>query len=293
MKDVMRLVTNELLARLERLRIPSRRRIRSHHRGEQSSLRKGASLEFSDYREYLPGDDIRSIDWNTYARTERLYLKLYLEEESKPVYVLVDCSASMNFGDPTKFEYALALAACLSYVSLRRYDRPRMLLVRDESFQQFPFRSQNQFFAILPQLEKEKTSGETHLSAGLKKIALAGLPRGIYFVLSDFYSYDGYQGLKVLAASGNEIHCLQILTPEETAPGLRGDLRLVDSETADHTEVSISPQSLRRYLQQLRLLQDQVRTTAHHSPANYYSISTSTSLSDLLTGGLRKTGILT
>lgn len=289
----MRLVTNKLLTKLDALKIPSRRRIRSRYRGEKSSLRKGSSLEFSDYREYMPGDDIRNIDWNTYARTERLFLKLFFEEESRPVYFVVDCSDSMNFGEPTKFEYGLSLACCLSYISLRRYDRPAILLLKDKSFRRFPFRSQAHFFGMLRQLQQERTGGQTHLSAALRKIALSGLGRSTFFVVSDFYSYDGLQGLKVLSAAGNEIHCLQILTPDETNPAMRGDVRLVDSETADRTDVSISPHSMRRYLHQMRSLQELVRTTAHHSMASYYSISNNEPLDSLLLEDLRKAGIVT
>lgn len=288
----MSLVTNELLAQLNALKIPSRRRIRSHFRGEKSSLRKGSSVEFSDYREYLPGDDIRSIDWSVYARTERLFLKLFLEEESKPIYLVVDASVSMNFGTPLKLEYALSLAACMSYIALRRYDRPQILLLRDRTFLRHVFRSQSQFFTVLRQLENEKPGGETHLSGVLRKIALAGFPRGIYFILSDFYSYDGFQGLKLLAAAGNEIHCLQILSPEETAPTVRGDLRLVDSETQEQSEVSISPQSLRRYQQQLKNLQENVRLTAFRSMADFEIITTDQPLSDLLLHSLRKKQIV-
>ena len=288
----MRLITNELLARLDTLKIPSRRRISSKHRGEKNSQRKGSSLEFSDYREYLPGDDIRNIDWNTYARTERLYLKLFFEEESRRVFFIVDGSESMNFGTPTKFEYALSLASCLAYISLRRYDWPQILVLRDRSFHRFPFRSQAQYFSVLQRLQKERTEGQTHLSISLRKMAYSGFGRSTFFILSDFYSYDGLQGLKLLATAGNEICCLQVLTPEETNPAMRGDVRLVDSETSDRADVSVSPLSLRRYLERMRALQELVRSTAHQSMANYYSISISKPLESLLLQDLRKAGIL-
>lgn len=288
----MKLLTKDLLVRLESLQIPSKRRIRSANRGEASSLRKGSSLEFSDYREYLQGDDIRSIDWNVYARTERLFLKLFLEEESKPVYVLVDSSQSMEFGSPSKFDYALALASSLCYISLRRYDRPQILFIKDRSFQKLPIRSQNHFFPFIKELEKKKASGETHLSAAFKKIVLAGLPRGIYFILSDFYSYDGFEGMKTLAAAGNELHCLQILSEEEIRPGVRGDLKLVDSETLDHSEVSISPMILKKYMARLSALQDEIRKTATHSFATFCPISTAVPLAALLLKNLKQRGVL-
>jgi uncharacterized protein (DUF58 family) len=288
----MKLLTKELLSQLEGLHIPSRRRLRSTMRGEKSSTRKGSSLEFSDYREYLSGDDIRSIDWNVYARTERLFLKLFLEEESKPVYLVVDSSDSMNFGEPTKFEYAIALSCALCYASLRHYDRPEILLMQDQGVQRVRFRAQNQFFSLLTELEKKKPLGQTHLSSAVKKIALAGYPRGIYFILSDFYSYDGFEGLKILAASGNELHCLQLLSAEEMNPQLRGDLKLIDSETSENSEVSISPLILKKYLARLYELQQELRQTARHSFATFYPLSTAVPLASLLLKTLKNRGVL-
>src|SRR5262249_14702544 len=219
-------------------KIPSRSRMAVHHRGEKNSTRKGSSLEFSDYREYLPGDDIRKIDWNAYARSERMFLKLFYEEESRPVYFVVDQSQSMNFGTPTKFNFSLSLALCLCYVALRRYDQPALLLMRDSRFRKIMLRSQNQFFATLRLLENEKPSGQNQLSRALKSMARAGLARGIYYVLSDFCSEDGFEGLSVLSAAGNEIHCLQVLAQEELQPTARGDLRLIDSENNETLDVS-------------------------------------------------------
>lgn len=288
----MKLLTRELLARLEQVHIPSRRRLRYQHRGERASIRKGSSLEFSDYREYLPGDDIRSIDWNVYARTDRLFLKLFLEEESKPVYFVLDASESMNFGEPTKFEYCKAFAAALSYVSLINYDKARILIVRNDSFRLITISSIPQFFPVVRQMEVLETGGQTQWSAALKKIALSGSPKGIYFLMSDFYSLDGWDGMKLLAAAGNELHCLQMLTPEELEPSLRGDLRLVDSETTADSEVSITPSVLKRYKTRLSQMQEALKQTAFHSFASFYVIRTSTPLSSLLLQEMRKAGVL-
>ena len=288
----MKLLTRELLAKLQQLHIPSRRRLRYQYRGERSGLRKGSSLEFSDYREYLPGDDIRNIDWNVYARTDRLFLKLFLEDESKPVYFVLDASDSMDFGEPTKFEYSRAFALALSYVSLLSYDRPRILLVQSDSFRTIRLPSLRQFFSTVRQIETLKTGGETKWSSALRKIALAGLPRGIYFLLSDFYSIDGWEGMKLLAAAGNELHCLQTLTSEEMEPSMRGDLRLIDSETKADSEVSISPSVLRRYQVRLHKMQEQLKATAFHSFATFSIIPTSVPLQTLLLNDLRKTGVL-
>ena len=285
------LISRKLLSRLETLQIPSRRRMRQQHRGEKVSLRKGSSLEFSDYREYLQGDDIRSIDWNAYARSERLYLKLFLEEESRPVSLIVDRSESMNFGSPTKFEYALSLACCLAYISLNHYDRPEVLLLQNKEFHRYRFGSIKQFFPLLNRLENIQPGGETYLNATLKKLAGAGRP-GICFLISDFYSPDGFDALKLFSVRGNEVHCLQVLSPDEIVPEFRGDLKLVDSETTTAAEVSMSPQVMKRYLARLRSLQESIKKTAAHSFASFSVINSSTPLEDLILRDMRKTGLV-
>jgi len=288
----MKLLTRDLLAQLEQVEIPSRRRLRQHHRGERAGLKKGSSLEFSDYREYLPGDDIRNIDWNIYARTERLFLKLFLEEQSKPVYFVLDASGSMNFGNPTKFEYALAMAGGLSYVSLLNYDHPRILLIHEGSFQIFRISSIRHFFAAIRRLDDVRPAGGTKWSAALRKIALSNFPKGIFFLISDFYSLDGWDGMKLLAAAGNELHCMQVLADEEVQPEFRGDLRLIDSETQSESEVSISPSVLKRYNARLKQMQESLKTTAFHSLSSFHGIRTSIPLKDLLLHDLRKSGVL-
>lgn len=288
----MKLLTRELLAKIDTLQILSARRTRLNRRGERTSHKKGSSVEFSDYREYLQGDDIRSIDWNVYARTEKLFLKLFFEDESRPVYFIVDGSRSMGFGAPAKFDYALSLASALSYVSLKRYDRPRVLVLKDRAFRPYSFASQKQFFAVTAQLEKIAPEGETHLGAALRKIAFAGYPRGIYFLISDFYSSDGFDSMGLLTAAGNELHCLHVLPEEEIHPELRGDLRLIDSENDGRTEVSISPQILRRYNGRLEALRKDAAAAAHRSMASYYFISTSVPLDSLILRDLKRQGMV-
>src|SRR5512144_2154013 len=120
------LLSPELLAKLERLELVSRKIFRGRMKGERRSPRKGQSVEFADFRNYVPGDDLRFVDWNTYARLERLFLKLFLEEEDLHFYALIDASQSMGFGEPTKLRYACQLAAALGFVGLVRGDRVKI-----------------------------------------------------------------------------------------------------------------------------------------------------------------------
>ena len=119
------LLSPELLAQLERLELVSRKIFRGRIKGE-AQLRKGQSVEFADFRSYVPGDDLRFVDWNTYARLDRLFLKLFLEEEDLHFYGLIDTSESMNFGTPTKLEFAKRLAAALGFIGLIRSDRVKI-----------------------------------------------------------------------------------------------------------------------------------------------------------------------
>jgi len=126
MSTSSRLLSPELLSQLERLELVSRKVFRGRMKGERRSRRKGQSVEFADFRSYVPGDDLRFIDWNTYARLERLFLKLFLEEEDLHFYALVDASPSMDFGQPTKFHFARQLAAALGFIGLVRGYRVRI-----------------------------------------------------------------------------------------------------------------------------------------------------------------------
>ncbi len=124
--DEAELLRPEMLARLERLELVTRKIFRGRIKGERRSKRKGQSVEFADFRSYVPGDDLRFIDWNTYARLDRLFLKMFLEEEDLHFFALIDASPSMNFGEPTKLHYAKQLAAALGFTGLVRGDRVRI-----------------------------------------------------------------------------------------------------------------------------------------------------------------------
>src|SRR5919106_2783203 len=120
------LLDADFLTRLQRLEIVSKKVFVGKTKGERRSKRKGQSVEFADFRQYVPGDDLRFIDWNLFARMERLYLKLFLEEEDLHFYALVDASTSMDFGEPTKLQYAKQLAASLAFIGLCRADRVKV-----------------------------------------------------------------------------------------------------------------------------------------------------------------------
>src|ERR1700722_7171529 len=117
------LLDPQFLARLEQLELVSRKIFMGRMKGERRSKRKGKSVEFADYRNYVVGDDLRFLDWNLYARLDKLFLRLFMEEENLPFYILLDNSLSMDFGSPTKLLYAKQIAAALVFVGLVNLDR--------------------------------------------------------------------------------------------------------------------------------------------------------------------------
>jgi hypothetical protein len=197
----------------------------------------------------------------------------------------------MNFGSPTKFEYALSLAVCLAYISLNHYDHPEILLLQNKDFSRYRFSSMKHFFPLLNRLQDVRPDGTTYLNGALRKIAGTGRP-GICFLLSDFYSPDGFDAIKLLSVRGNEIHCIQVLSADEIHPDFRGDLKLVDSESESTAEVSMSPQVLKKYKQRLHGLQESIKKTAAQSHSSFSIISTATPLEDLLLHDLRKMGVV-
>ncbi|MBN1591119.1 MAG: DUF58 domain-containing protein [Pirellulales bacterium] len=231
----------------------SRKIFRGRMKGERRSRRKGQSVEFADFRNYVPGDDLRFIDWNTYARLERLFLKLFLEEEDLHFYALIDASASMDFGEPTKLRYAQQLAAALGFVGLIRGDRVRIETLGQPSAAASPvFRGRRSMWRMLEYIEGCAPGESTSLASGVKNFCLRNSGKGIVVLLSDLMDKAGYESaLRYLLTQQMDVYVVQVLSAEEIDPELTGDLRLVDCEDGDQTEVTVSGPLLKRYKETL------------------------------------------
>ncbi|HVX59822.1 MAG TPA: DUF58 domain-containing protein, partial [Pirellulales bacterium] len=180
------LLSPELLVQLEKLELVSRKVFRGRMKGERRSKRKGQSVEFADFRNYVHGDDLRFIDWNTYARLDRLFLKLFLEEEDLHFYTLIDASDSMNFGDPTKLQYAKQLAAALGFIGLIRSDRVRIETVGQPARLAAPvFRGRRSLWRMLDYLEGIQPGESGSLAQGVKNFCLRNSGKGIVLLISD------------------------------------------------------------------------------------------------------------
>src|SRR6266849_6098594 len=149
------LLEPQFLARLEQLELVSRKIFQGVMKGERRSKRKGQSVEFADYRNYVKGDDLRHLDWNLYARLDRLFIRLFMEEEDLHFYVLIDNSLSMDFGTPTKPHYAKQVAAALGFVGLVNMDRVVVEAFNERLTQRLPaVRGRKSLWRVLSFLQK-------------------------------------------------------------------------------------------------------------------------------------------
>ena len=221
------LFDSAFLAKLEQLHLLARRIFRGDRRAERRSRQTGASLEFADYREYTPGDEPRSIDWNAYGRLERLFVKLHEQEQDLPVTFLVDCSASMRWlpeekpGALSKFDHARRLCAALAYIALANLDRVDIHFFAASSLAELGVaRGKAQFHSVLKFLDAPPDAdGPTRLRNAVQSLTQRARRRGLVFVLSDLFDPHGCEEpLSMLRHSQFDVHALQILAPEELAP---------------------------------------------------------------------------
>jgi uncharacterized protein (DUF58 family) len=241
------------LARLEQLELVSRKIFMGRMKGERRSKKKGQSVEFADYRNYVVGDDLRFLDWNLYARLDRLFLRLFMEEEDLHFYVLVDNSLSMDFGDPKKIHYAKQIAAALGFIGLVNLDRVVIEAFNDRLTQSMPaVRGRRSLWRMMSFLEKLEPAGPSDLRQALRSFSLKCSGKGIVVLLSDLMDKGGYEeALRYLVARQLDIYVIQILSQEEIEPEIVGDLRLVDIEDDDTAEITVSAPLLKRYKQNL------------------------------------------
>lgn len=303
----------DLMARLDRLDVRSRLVFPGKLPGERRSKRRGRSVEFADYRTYTPGDDLRHIDWNVLARLDRLFIKLFLEEEDLSVHLAVDVSASMDAGSPSKLLFALRAAMALGYIGLTQRNRVSATLLGapggTRSMQEMRGRLGVQRLGafLLDGLDKDEgrrdRPRETFADA-MRRAAAAPSGTGVIIVISDFFAPEGWEaGLRTLAGRrGFDVTCMHVLSPGEIDPtseraealasGVVGDLRLVDVESGGAREVSVSAALLQRYRVRLEAFCAGLEQFCVSRAMTYLLVRSDEELESLLLDRLRARGLL-
>ena len=290
--DAQSLLSPQLLAQLERMELVSRKVFRGRMKGERRSRRKGQSVEFADFRNYVPGDDLRFIDWNLYARLEKLFLKLFLEEEDLHFYTLIDASSSMDFGEPTKLQFAKQLAAALGYIGLCRADRVKIEQLGDGPPAPV-LRGRHSMWRMTEYLDQIRPDQNVPLADSIKSFCLRNSGKGILVLISDLMDKAGYEtALRMLVAQQMDIYVIHILSPEELDPDVAGDLKLVDCEDQDVAEITVSRPLLDRYKQTLTSFVRSAQQFCSKRGVTYHMTSTETPVEQLVANYLRQRGLV-
>ena len=275
------------LRQLERLLLLMRAPVRGGLKGGRRSVKRGQSVEFADYRDYTLGDDLRQLDWNVYARLERLFVKLFVEEEDVTVTFLLDASPSMAYGKPQKLLFAKRAAAALGYIALSGEDRVVTAALSGRMARRHSgLRGSGRIFRLLANLSAiAPAEGPTDLTLAARHAAAMLSGRGVVVLISDLLDPGADRVIRELAATGSELIVLHALSPDELDPALEGDLKLVDSETGEAIDVTVDLAALDEYKARLAAWQESLQDLATKRRASYVPIATDTPLADLVFAG--------
>ena len=303
----MRLFDDATLRTLERLSLWAESVRVGVMKGDRRSRRRGTSIEFADYRDYTQGDDLRRLDWNVLARLERPFIKLTEEEEDLAVHLLVDTSDSMNWppgedgAADNKLLYALRLAGALGTIALTSGDLVQVTLFDSAGQSAWgPFRGRPNGWPLLQFLDAHYAARDradaprrTALDPALRRYAQRARRPGLLFLLSDLFSPgDSRDGLAALLARGYEIVLLHLLSPDEAAPELTGDLKLIEVETGEAAEISPDPLLLDEYAARLAAWQEEWRRFCGPLGIHYTNIVTVLPWDAVIHGALRREGVV-
>jgi len=278
------------LRQLERLKVLMKSPVRGGLKGGRRSVKRGQSVEFADFRDYSLGDDLRQLDWNVLARLERLFIKLYVEEEDVTITFLLDASASMAAGTPSKLLFAQRAAAALGYIGLASEDRVAVSALGGRAARrQVALRGSGRVFRLLSALSGiHAAGGATDLVAAARHAGAQLSGRGVVVLISDLLDPAADRVIRELAATGSELIVLHVLSPEELDPAIEGDLRLIDSESGDGLDVTVDLATIDAYKARLEAWRAGFAGLAAKRRATYIPMSTELPLSDLVFAELRR-----
>ena len=289
-EQITSLLSNRDLDRLARLRLNASRRFTNRARGEHLASKGGTSTEFCDFRDYSPGDDVRFVDWNIFARINRPYLKQYHQEEEMHIALLVDASTSMTFED--KLPLALRLAAAFGVIGLRGSEKVSAYALARASGERMPPCSgragMRKLFTFLEGIEG---GGDRPIDAGIEDFLRRHRGRGVAMVLSDFLTPgDMKRAFSLLHNAGLEPWALQILGPTEIAPDVNGDFRLVDSETDATLDISSAGGLLELYHEYRAAHEAQLTTLCQQRSGRFLGVSAADPFERVCFEALRRKG---
>lgn len=281
------------LSSLSRFRLAMSHKSSMNMSGNRKSVQKGSSTEFSDFREYMPGDDIRRIDWNAYARLDKFYIKEYMEEKEAVVRILIDTSASMSYGANSKADLAQKLAAAFAFMALNNMDRVQLI---DLKHPEMPFQAsggKRSLPSMIDWLNRLEFAEKVNLCETIPTLELNG--SGVTVIVSDFLQEEFIDGtgealrklLRFLSYKKQKVILLQVLAEQELRVDMTGTLNLIDMEEAGSLRVTIENKSIQTYEKALTRFMDSLQKEASRIGASYALCDTGMDIHQLLFKKLR------
>ena len=257
-------------------------------------------MEFSDFREYMPGDDIRRIDWNLFSRFEKYFLKLFTDERQMQVQIFIDASASMGKDNPKKAAYVLATAAALGFLAVQNMDKVSFHVMKGEKAenQNGTIVGKNAFLRAVGTLENIDFSGDTDMEKCVTGFSGTGTNNGLSVIISDFFTESNWKkAVDYFCYKKRQVLLIQVLTPEEINPAYDGRVNLIDSESIDaaddkNMKIKITRSMQKAYEEALRDFKEDIRTFCLKRNADFVSVNTETPVERMLFGELLKAGIM-
>ena len=288
------LLSHDFLRRLDQFRLAPNQPARGHLKGLHRSNRADSGMEFKDYRPYGDGDDMKRVDWRAYLRLDRLVVKLFVEEADLPIYLFLDCSASMDIGTPSKFDYGRKVAAALAHIGFINMDRVSLIAVADGVVRdQSGMRGKDQSWPAFGFLEGLRAGGSTALAVALKRYFALPRAHGLAVVISDFLDPAGFEpALDVLRNRHQDVLALHLVAREELEPKLAFEVELVDAEDGSTIVERVTPALLGAYRQALEQHGAAIDAYCSRQGWGYVRAVTDSSFEDLVLRALRKEGLL-
>jgi uncharacterized protein (DUF58 family) len=289
------LFDKDFLKKLEYLDLIARRLVFGRQQALRQSVKKGASIEFKDFREYSPGDDPRTVDWSVYARLGELVIKLFRQEEELDLWILMDCSRSMDFGGAGKFDHARRIAAALAYIGMCNMDSAGVVPFSDElATGRTRLRGRGKVFGLLDYLQGLRADGRTDLSSIMRKYVSRVRRPSLVVILSDFYGLQSAcRAIDQLRFYKHQVFVIQIASPWELDPPIRGEMRLEDCETGEHEDLTVTDSMLRRYKEAFERFTKDLRAYSMRHSIGCAMTRSDAAFDDFIRQILQRGGLLT
>jgi len=291
------LFTREFLQRLEAISLAARQLVRGRLKAERRSSARGSSVEFAEYRPFTTGDDFRYIDWNAFARWRQLVMKLFVEEEDLYIYLLLDGTGSMEFGEPPKFDYARQAVAGLAYLGLSNLDRVAVIpLGTDAPAWWFPSRGRDRFLPLLRYLAALPIAGSgAALESAVRRWLILKPRRGLVVFISDLWGGDRGDALRALDRirySRHELAVIQVMDEAEQTAGQHGEYELHETEYGHRRKIIVDRATAREFDDNYRQYQETISAYCRRHRVPLIQTNTRLPVTDLLLKSLQQGGFV-